>query len=143
MKAFLISLAAVLVQSITFGLVPNDGYSTEVLFVEVQTIESDNECGNVKVTIKADGEVVDQFETKKKGKFQYYFDANTYYEVLFEKEGYITKRVKINTYTGKLKNSIHEFNFYVEMAQGPEEQNDDIVDIYVPKNGKKFTYAKL
>ena len=142
MKTFIISLLAVLlVQTNLLAVTPSN--TSEVLLIDAQTVELGSECGNVQITIIADGEVVDQFETKKKGKFQYYFDANTYYEIVFEKVGYITKTIEINTYTGKLKNGTQDFLFNVEMAQGSEEQKDDIAKIYVPKDGKKFTYARL
>lgn len=142
MKILIISLLAVVFFQTNLLAVTPSGVS-EVLLIDAQTVELGSECGNVKITIVADGEVVDQFETKKKGKFQYYFDANTYYEIVFEKAGYITKTIEINTYTGKLKNGLQDFNFNVEMAQGSEKENDEIAKIFVPKNGKKFTYAKL
>lgn len=113
----------------------------EVLFVEGQTMEAGKTCRFVTVKVMAEGELVDEFRTNRKGKFEYYFEANTYYELVFEKEGYITKRIEVNTYTHKLKNEIQDFSFNIEMVQGSQERK--VGEIYFSRDKKQVSYANL
>ena len=114
---------------------------TEVLYVQGQTVKNGEPCKQVTVKVLAEGYLIDEFQTNRKGKFEYFFDANTYYEIVFEKEGYITKRIEIDTYTHKLKNEIHDFDFNIEMIEGSEQLK--VGEIFFPRDSRKVDFVKL
>jgi len=144
MKNLLVLIATLL--SVQFNAIAtaNHGVHSEgVLYVEAQTVEAKKPCGNVTITIIADGEIIDKFVTRRKGQFAYVFEANTYYDILFSKEGYQTKHIEINTYTNKLKNEMQDFSFEVEMDQGEEDYKDQVAKFYFPRDKKRLAYNKM
>ena len=84
-------------------------------------------CGQFLVSVYADGEQETQFYTTKKRKFDIYLEANTCYDITFEKEGFASKKVKVNTYTQKLNFEFYEFGFDMEIQTQNELGTDEAV----------------
>ena len=142
MKA-IITAAAVFFSLFTFA--GNDGdRASEILHIEGHTMNDANNCGQVLVSVYADGELETQFYSSKKGKFDFYLDANTYYDIGFEKEGFASKKVKVNTYTQKLNFEFYEFGFDMEMQTQNELGTDEAVaaNIQFNKKRRRFTYIR-
>jgi tetratricopeptide (TPR) repeat protein len=52
---------------------------------------------DVKVTVKKDGSVHDNFTTRANGKYEFYLDCGAQYEFVFERSGYVKRSIKINS----------------------------------------------
>jgi len=52
---------------------------------------------DVKVTVKKDGSVHDNFTTRANGKYEFYLDCGALYEFVFERSGYVKRSIKINS----------------------------------------------
>lgn len=56
-----------------------------------------SKLGEVKVTVKKDGGVHDNFTTRANGKYEFYLDCGAQYEFVFEKSGYVKRSIMINS----------------------------------------------
>lgn len=142
MKAF-ITAAALFFSLFTFGS-NNKDRASEILHISGQTVNESENYGQVLVSVYADGELETQFYTSKRGKFDFYLDVNTYYDVVFEKEGFAAKKVKVNTYTQKLNFDFYEFGFNMEMQTEQELNEGDAIPTNIQFNKKRgrFTYIR-
>jgi tetratricopeptide (TPR) repeat protein len=56
-----------------------------------------SKLGEVKVTVKKDGSVHDNFTTRANGKYEFYLDCGSQYEFVFEKSGFVKRSIRINS----------------------------------------------
>ena len=56
-----------------------------------------SKLGDVKVTVKKDGSVHDNYTTRANGKYEFYLDCGSQYEFVFEKSGFVKRSIMINS----------------------------------------------
>jgi len=100
------------------------------------------------VTIKSfDGDSwFSNYETKANGKFAFYGEAKKYFILQFEKPGYLTKQLIVNTKDIKYsKKGVITYKFDINLMRTKRGQNDndniskvDVIEIN--NRGDEFTY---
>jgi tetratricopeptide (TPR) repeat protein len=75
------------------------GYAQDDLNVHgvVSDAMSSSKLDGVKVTVKKDGTVHNNSTTRANGKYEFYLSSNAKYEFIFEKEGFVTRKIVIDS----------------------------------------------
>jgi len=87
---------------------------------------------NVDITLYDNNKKISSYQTKNSGKFLLDVERNKHYTVLFEKDGYLTKRVIIKTYAKPNELAgVGVFEFDVILKSNEEEVNNSLNDFPV------------
>ncbi|MBL4708937.1 MAG: hypothetical protein JKY48_10920 [Flavobacteriales bacterium] len=103
---------------------------------------------NITVRLYDDNEVISEYNTDKNGKFAVGAPKLKHYTLEFEKAGFVTKRMIINTRKVLTsKNRVEDFDFNVYLIEELENVNYSILDfpialIEYKKSIKGFDYNK-
>lgn len=91
-------------------------------FIYGKVLEDSKKLGDVNITVKKFGKVVQTITTPGSGKFEFELDFNGNYNLAFEKKDYVTKNVQFSTFVpeGKTEDDFEDFPFEVTMFQQPE-----------------------
>lgn len=98
---------------------------------------------DLKISVVKNGALLEEVEHVDMWAFYYQLDANSSYSIKFEKEGYVTKVIQVNTSVPEKTRRNHYFSFNLEMV--PLDENLEETDFLVGKvhfsgESKKFHY---
>lgn len=110
---------------------------------------------SVTISLYDNNKKISSYQTSKNGKFVIDAERNKHYTIQFNKEGFITKRLIIDTYVDEqYATGIKTFKFDVELIKKEEGKNYAILDfpiaiiefLYISKEfsyNQKYTEAML
>ena len=80
-------------------------------------LKEKNNSSDATLKIEKNGKIVDQMDLGRKGQFKYELDLNNSYILHFTKEGYVTKKIEMDTNvpSDKVSNSFQSLYFEVEI----------------------------
>lgn len=82
-----------------FLLCANTAFSQDDLNIHgvISDAMSSGKIEGVKITVKKDGAVHDNFTTRANGKYEFYLDIGSRYDLIFEKEGFVERSIVIDS----------------------------------------------